>query len=452
MRRDPWPGRTAGLLAAMALGATALQFGAGCGPAAAAGFALKEQSAIDQGASFAGASARADDPSTLFFNPAGMTQLPGYQISISGSLIAPQANLNSGFATANSPFGPLPLGGTASGEAAQDQLLPSFYATAEVAPDWHVGLAVNSPFGLTTKYDTNSAARYYALTSYLRTYDFTPSVAWRALPQLSVSAGLQVEVADARLSSAQDFGLIGAGLGIPGFAPGKNDGIATVKGNDTAVGWQAGLLYEPLAGTRIGFDYRSAVFHTLSGSVNFQGVPAPLTAVPTFAGGSGTAKVATPDIISLGVAQDIGDFTVLAQLDYTLWSRFKNLLVVWPTGTSLTQENWNNAVTASLGADWRVAPDWTLRTGVAFDQSPVTAADRTPRIPDNNRYWLSIGATWKPMPKLAISAAYTHIFVSNSSVNLADLGPGTANYLRGNLAAAYTGEINMVSLQGTFSF
>ena len=440
-----------GLVVALS-GAVALGAGSGAGTAQASGFALKEQSAEFQGAAYAGAAARSDDPSTLFYNPAGMTQLPGYQVSLSGSLIVPQANLNSGQASANTPFGPVPLGGTAGGNAGSTVALPSFYATAQIAPDWHVGLAVTAPFGLSTKYDTDSIVRYYALTTSLATYNFTPSVAWQVLPTLSVAAGLQVEVADAHLSNAVDFGTIGAGLGIPGYLPGRNDGVASLKGNDTSVGWQVGAMYQPVPGTKLGFDYRSAMFHTLTGSVSYLGVPPPLALAPTFAGGSATAKLVEPDTFSLGVAQDIGAFTVLAEFDYTLWSRFRQLLATWPNGSSLTEENWSNTSMVSLGADWRVAPDWTVRAGVAYDQSPVGTAYRTPRIPDNNRYWLSVGATWRPIPKLAISAAYSHIFVDNMQVALNDAGPGTANYLRGNLNASYNGQINIFSLQGTLSF
>jgi long-chain fatty acid transport protein len=425
---------------------------ASAGTAHAAGFALKEQSAQDQGASFAGASARADDPSTLFFNPAGMTRLPGYQVSVSGSMILPQGNLDSGLSTINTPAGRVSTGGTVGNNAISQALLGSLYATARLSPEWSVGVAATVPYGLTTKYDTDSVARYYALTSYLRTYNITPSVAYKPIPELSIAAGLQIQVADARLSNAIDFGTIGAGLRIPGFRPGQRDGIASLKGDDTAFGWQVGLLYEPVPGTRLGFDYRSAVFHTLTGSINFQGVPAPLTAVPTFRGGSLTAKLATPDVYSFGLSQDVGDVTLLAQFDYTMWSRFRNLLATWPTGSSLTVENWTNSGMVSVGADWRVTPEWTLRSGIAYDQTPVQLVDRTPRIADADRYWLSVGATWKPTSKIAVSAAYTHVFLDSAQVNLFDQGPGTPNFTRGNLTAKYSGQINILSLQGTLSF
>jgi long-chain fatty acid transport protein len=447
MRKGFGTGRRAVLMAGAALGAAGV-----AGSAQASGFALLEQSATYQGASYAGAAARSDDPSTLFYNPAGMTQLPGYQFSISGSVIMPQANLNAGSASLNTPYGPVPAGGTVGHDAGESVLLPSFYATAQVAPDWHVGLAVNSPFGLSTKYEPDSIARYYALTSSLVTTDFAPSVAWQPLPTLSVAAGLRVEIADARLSKAVDFGSLGALYGIPGFAPGQNDGISSVKGNDTAVGWQVGLLYEPVPGTKIGFDYRSPIFHKLSGSIAFTGVPGPLAPSPVFSGANAVAKLVTPDTFSLSLAKDIAPVTLLASLDYTLWSRFKDLLVNYPGGSSLTQENWNNTFMFSLGADWHVTDTVTLRSGAAVDVTPVSDAYRTPRIPDNNRYWLSLGATWKPIPKLAISAAYSHIFVTGSSVNQLDLGPGTPNFGQGNLQASYNNQINILSLEATLAF
>ena len=421
--------RRCALLAGIALGALS----AG-GTAQASGFALLEQSAIDQGASYAGSAARADDPSTLFYNPAGMTQLPGYQFSLNNSFIAPEANLASGSAT---NLAGLSAGGYAGGNAASSVLLPSFFATAQVAPDWHVGLAVTTPFGLGTKYDTNSVTRYDALTTKLATYNFAPSVAWQALPTLSVAAALRVEAADARLSQAVDFGSIGYGH-IPGYLPGNHDGIGTMKGSDAAVGWQVGLLYQPLPGTRVGFDYRSPIFHNLSGSVSYQNA-GPLAG--SFTGGPATAKLVTPDTFSLGLAQDVGQFTLLGGVDYTQWSHFKTLLVNYTGGPALdTNENWHNTVMLSVGADWHVTQEWTLRTGFAFDQTPVSDQHRTPRIPDANRYWLSIGATWKPTPRLAFSAAYSHLFVDGSTVDLS------------SLQASYNNQINILSAQATLSF
>ena len=442
MREGFGTGHRAALLAGIALATLGTTLGA-ASTAQASGFALLEQSATYQGASYAGSAARSDDPSTLFYNPAGMTQLPGYQISINGAFIDPDAYLHSGSATT---LAGTPAGGSVGHDAGEAVLLPSLYATAEVAPDWHVGLAITSPFGLATKYGIDSVARYNALTTSLTTYNFAPSVAWQPLPVLSIAAALRVEIADARLSQGVDFGTIGYANGIPGYYPGLHDGISQMKGNDTAVGWQLGALYTPLPGTKVGFDYRSPIFHSLSGSIAFQNAGA---LAPAFAGGPATAKLVTPDTFSLSLAQDIGRVTLLAGIDYTLWSRFKDLEINYVGGPSpsVIQENWNNTAMFSAGADWRVTDAVTLRSGVALDLTPVTDAYRNAGIPNSNRYWLSVGATWKPMPKLALSAAYSHLFMDSAKVSLTG-EPGIST----GLLANYNNQINILSLEATLSF
>ena len=425
----------------------------GLGPSArAAGYAILEQSAEGQGTSHAGSAARAEDPSTLFYNPAGMARLPGYQFSISGTLIMPQSTLQSGSASTNIPGGTVPVIGTVGTDAGVNAGIPALYGTAQIAPNWHIGLSVTAPYGLVTQYPPSSIARYYALTSQLSTIDIAPAVSWQALPTLALGASLIVETAAARLTNAVDFGTIGAGLGLGrfGLLPGRADGIATLKGSGTALGWQIGGLFEPRAGTRLGLTYRSAITHTLDGTVEFENVPALLA--PGFRGGAASAKVVTPSNVSLGIAQDIGRFTVLGGLTWTQWSHFHDLLAVYQGGSSFTEENWHDTVTVSAGVEYHVNDAFTLRTGVAWDQSPVPDSTRTPRIPDGNRTWLSIGATWNATRNVALSLAYSHIFVADTKVALTDLGPGTPNFLRGNLNANYSNQVNIIAAQATFRF
>lgn len=417
-----------------------------------AGYAILEQSAEGQGASHAGSAARAEDPSTLFFNPAGMARLPGYQFSVSGTLILPQSTLQSGSASINIPGGTLPVIGTVGTDAGVNAGVPSLYATAQISPNWHLGLSVTAPYGLVTQYPPSSIARYYALTSQLSTIDIAPAASWQALPSLALGASLIVETASARLTNAVDFGSIGAGLGLApfGLLPGRADGIANLKGSGTAVGWQVGALYEPRAGTRVGLTYRSAITHTIDGTVEFENVPALLA--PGFRGGSASAKVVTPSNVSLGIAQEIGRFTVLGGLTWTQWSHFHDLLVVYQGGQSLTEENWHDTVTVSAGVEYHINDAFTVRTGVAWDQSPVPDETRTPRIPDGNRTWLSIGGTWNATRNLALSLAYSHIFIADTKVALTDLGPGTPDFLRGNLNANYSNQVNIIAAQATFRF
>lgn len=424
---------------------------AGAGSAWASGFALLEQSAESQGSSHAGAAARADDPSTLFFNPAGMAYLSGNQVANSFSLILPSATLQSGSLTTGAAFGLRPLGGSAGQDAGTNAVIPTFYGTVQLSPDWHVGLSVTSPFGLVTQYAPNSIARYYGVTSQLETIDVTPAVSWRPLPALSLGAGLIIESAKARESNAIDFGSVLAGLGAP-VRPGSLDGIATNKGSDTALGWQLGLIYEPQPGTRIGIDYRSTIDHKLTGSLTFEGVPLPLTVSPAFQSQASTAKVPLPGNVTVGLAQDVGPFTLLLGATWTQWSVFRQLNVVYGSSASTTIDRWHDTATVSAGADWRLNDQFTLRGGVAWDQSPVSDQYRTPVVPDGNRYWISVGGTWNVNRNLALSLAYSHIFVDSTTVSLVDAGPGTVNFLRGNLTGSYSNHIDIAAAEAKLTF
>lgn len=445
--KTTWLATTA--LAALAIATVPLS------TAQAAGFQLLEQSAVAQGSSYAGAGARAEDPSTLFYNPAGITHLKGYQISISGSGIFPNGNLQSGTATTGAVLGNRPYTGTVGTNSGIDAFLPSMYATAQLSDTVYAGLAITSPFGLATQYSGTSIARYYALTTSLKTVNIGPSIAWRPIPQLSVAVGLNIEKADAHLSNAVDFGAVGAvsGLGKFGLLPGTNTGIATVRGDDAAFGWNAGILYEPLDGTRLGLTYRSSIFHKIDGSLNYEGVPALLSQSATFQNRGAVAKVPEPLTLSFSAAQDIGPVTLLGSATYTGWSIFKNLQAfTGSTVASATPENFRDTYALSLGADYHVNDQWTLRAGTLYDQTPVQKQFRTPRIADNDRYWASGGVTYMPMPNLALTAAYSHIFARDSSVNLVDAGPNTPNFLRGNLKATYNLSIDIVSMQASYKF
>jgi long-chain fatty acid transport protein len=436
--------------AGLGLGTLAL-----AGTAGATGYELREQSALGQGASFAGAAARNDDPSMIFFNPAAMASLPGIQGAIVGSGIFPTGEATSGSATRNAAVGGSRIEGTLGGDIAVDAFVPATYATMELAPDWRFGLGITAPWGLVTKSPADSIARYHALTSSLRTINITPAVSWQVLPNLSLGAGLQIQYASARLSNAVDFGAIGAAQRIPGFVPGARDGRSTVTGTDTAVGWQLGAQWEPLVGTRLGLAFRSAIFHELDGDAKFESVPLPLSLSRNFANTGGRAKLVTPETATLALTQRVDDrWTLLGGLEWTNWSRFQELVVTFENGRapSVTEEKWRDSVFASIGAEYRWSDDLTLRAGFAYDQTPVRSADRTPRIPDNDRYWLSFGASYQIHRNVTLSAAYTHIFADDATVNLRDPGPNNTNLFRGNLASTYQASVDIVTAQLRFAF
>lgn len=441
----------------VAAAVVAASLGVGSRPAMASGYAVREQSAVGQGSAFAGATARSDDPSFMFFNPAAIGWLQGYQAAVVGSYIRPESSVESGSASRAAILGGSRITGSLGGDAGFDAFVPSVYSSARLSDQWAIGLSVTSPFGLVTKYDNDFIGRYHALTSTLRTINVAPTIAYKPVPWFSIGASLQVEYAYARLSNGVDFGSAGAASGLArfGLTPGSRDGRSTVRGDDVAVGWTVGAVWEPADGTRVGVSFRSAMFHNLDGDASFQGVPAQLAASPNFRNTTVQAKLTTPETLSAGVAQRLGErWTLLSDVAWTNWSRFRELRVNFDNGRapSVTDERWRDTWFVSLGTEYRATEALRLRAGVAWDKSPVRDETRTPRIPDSDRYWLSVGASYQVLRNVELSAAYTHIFADDSKVGLRDRGPGTNDFLRGNLDATYSGSVDIVALQARLMF
>jgi long-chain fatty acid transport protein len=214
--------------------------------AIAGGFAVREQSATHQGSSFAG-SAAGNDLSSMFWNPAAVTNKAGINSESHGALIIGNSEIN---ATAGNGlrFGLEPN----SGNIAQSALVTTSYFNYQLSPSLYVGLSMNAPFGLTTKPDNDPYyGSLFARTSKLLTINATPTVGYKVMPGVSVAAGVQVQYIQAKLSRR----------GIQGE-------VGTVEGDDVAFGFTAGLMLEPAKGTKIGVGFRSSIAHRLAGDFN----------------------------------------------------------------------------------------------------------------------------------------------------------------------------------------
>ena len=402
--------------------------------AQASGFQLREQSAEGLGNAFAGSSAKAQDLSTIFYNPAGMALLDGNGAQGEVAYIMPKATL-SGTATRNAAVGGAKTGGSSGGDAGVDTALPSFYAMMSVNPDLKLGLAINTPFGLETNYDTDWVGRYQALRSKLMTMDITPSVAYRLNKQLSIGGGLNLQYISATLTNAVDNRLAGS----------ASDGTAKVKGDDWGAGVNLGVMYEFTPTSRIGLNYRSRVQHQLEGTVQYTNV-VNAGALSRLLNSDATAKVTTPDIVSLGAYHEISpQWAVMGEVQYTNWSLFDHLTVDATSGAdSYVNEDWKDTYFVSFGATYKPAERWKLQSDIGYDMSPVPEAHRTARIPDQDRLWLSVGAGYQLTPNLALNGAYTHIFVKDAQIN------ETTSF--GTLTGSYSGAVEIISasLKATF--
>ncbi|WP_245985945.1 OmpP1/FadL family transporter [Azospirillum thermophilum] len=417
-------------------------------PALAAGFALKEQSVSGQGTSYAGVTAGANgDASAMFFNPATMGLVKGTQVVQTASGLILSSKVESARATRAARLGGTPIAGNASpGDIGQDAVVPAGYIVYSVSDDLKLGLSANGPWGLVTDYGANWIGRYHGIRSDLRTYNFMPSVSYRLHPMLTLGGGIQIQYAKAKLSQATDFAI------RAGRTPGSLDVLSDVKGDDWGYGFTVGALVEPMPGTRMGVSYRSSVKHELSGDISFTGLPAPLAGLLPNQGAN--AKLVTPEIVNIGLYHELTDkWAVMADAQWTNWSRFRELRVVPNNAslTSVTEEHWKDTWFLALGTSYKVTDDLTLRAGAAFDKAAVDVSHRTPRIPEQNRYWLSVGAGYKVTDSLQVDVAYSHIFVPSTTVDLRDNLTG-ADAGRGNLFVDYKSSIDIIGVQARMSF
>jgi long-chain fatty acid transport protein len=402
--------RTGRLTACLALAA--------CGSAAhAAGYALIEQNASGLGNAYAGQAASAQDASTIFFNPAGMTMLPDRQVVLAGHLIKPGAEFG-GTVTPN-------IGGGDGGDAGDLAFVPNAYFAFRLTPEVHLGIGAFAPFGLKTEYDSTWVGRVHAIESELKTINVNPSIAWKLSDALSLGAGVSIQYIEATLTNA-------TGAGLP-------PAVGAVKGDDYGWGYNLGLLWQASERTRFGLAYRSKIDHTLEGDLKVNGIVA---ATPVY------ADVTLPDSASLSAFHRVNDrWDVMADVSWMGWRSFDVLNVVNAAGTSVTPrtpEHWDDTWRVSVGANWRLNDRLTLRGGVAYDETPVSDRFRTARIPDEDRTWLAFGAQYRLSPQSLIDVGYAHLFIKDARID--ETRSGLA------LSGEYDSAVDILSVQLTHTF
>jgi len=425
------------------------------GNACAAGFALIEQSASGIGNAFAGSAASAEDASTIFFNPAGMTYLPGKQILVGVHAVKPTTNFNNnGSTTLN---GTQALTGGNGGDAGSVGYVPNLYASLELSPTMWLGFGVNAPFGLKTDYEPGWVGRYQALESDLKTVNINASLAFKVNDKISLGVGLSAQRAEATLSQAVDFGTICLGQFPPpnptcsflGLTPQNNDGSQELSASDWGYGYNLGAIFQISPDMRIGVNYRSRIDYTLSGTSTFSGVPTAFSTNVRFQNSNATADLTMPDTASLSVFQTFDEkWDIMGDITWTHWSVFNALTVNFANGApaNVTPENWRDTWRLSLGTSYKLSGSLKLRSGVAWDQTPVPdQTSRTARIPDNSRTWISVGASWYFAKGASLDFGYSHLFVPSTPIDHTQQAAGT-------LVGNYDSDVNILSVQAVWTF
>ncbi|GAA4775220.1 outer membrane protein transport protein [Stakelama sediminis] len=412
-------------------------------PAHASSFNLHDQSAKGEGRAFAGGAAAADDPSTVYFNPAGMTELGKAAISVNSQFIFVHSSQQNENTTLQYPGVPVavPVQGDNGGQPfAQPVVVPTGFAVGRVgdSPVW-LGLGITVPFGFKATYDSNFFGRYDSLNSDLKAIDVQPSIAVKLNDHFSIGGGIDIQQINVTLDSA-----------LPNLVPGAPDGLAHVKGNDLSVGWNLGAT-ATFGAVRLGAHYRSGIKHHLGGAYDISGLLGPL------AGANGsyyaTAPLDLPGIATVSAMYGVGKpFRLMLTGKYYNWSTFKDIAIN-PIGAAPTvsPQNYRDTFSVAAGAEYDLSNKLTLRTGTMYDETPTVDAYRTTRVPDGNRIWASAGMTYNLSKKFSFNLSYAHIFVGKEPLDRTDvLYQGTPAQTISTVRSTNTGNADIIATSLTW--
>jgi long-chain fatty acid transport protein len=389
--------------------------------AVAGGFAVREQSTELQGMSFAGAAAGSIGLGSMYFNPATVTQHDGFVSDSNLALIIASSEAN-GATGSGGVIGS--SGNIGSGILGSVAPVPASYYSYQWNEMIYLGFSLNAPYGLETKSGAWVGGPH-GFKSRITNIVGTPTIGFKISENLSLAAGVQVSYLDGRLTTA--------------FADTQTT-LTEVEGDDFGVGFVAGLTFDLAEHTTFGIGFRSEIEHTLKGS--FSSVALATTTQMT-------ADVTLPAQATVSVSHQLNDqFKVAASAEWTDWSTLQSLIIQTNALGNIAQSfDWKDGWFFSLGGEYAYNEALTLRAGVAYELTPVTDTHRGPRVPDNDRVWLSAGATYDWNDWITLHGSYTHIFIKDGNVNL----PATAT-VPFTLAASFEQSVDIVSVGATMKW
>ncbi|HED4455186.1 TPA: porin [Pasteurella multocida] len=399
------------------------------GSASAAAFQLAEVSTSGLGRAYAGEAAIADNAAVVATNPALMSLLKQPEISVGAIYVDPNINLTS------------PMPGFAYKNIAPNALVPTVYGVYPINEKFAVGGGLNVNYGLATEFDDKYAGGFLGGKTDLTAINFNLSGAYRVTEKFSVGLGLNAVHAKAKL---ERYAGVALKLKVPNVAPlaalPANTVISKLQGDKWGFGWNAGLVYEFNERNRIGVAYHSQVDINFKGQYSNQ-FPSALAQALSTQGITATGGKEIPGTLHLplpayweisGYHKMTDRFAMHYSYKYTQWSKFKELRAKGTDGKTLFSktEEFRDSSRIALGASYDVTDALTVRTGIAYDES---AADEhnTISIPDTDRTWFSVGATYRFTPNVSIDAGFAHLkgkkntfkeegvpFTSKASANL----------------------------------
>ncbi|SCK27010.1 OmpP1/FadL family transporter [Vogesella sp. LIG4] len=449
--------------------------------ASASGYHFGSQSVSAQGTAHANG-AEAADASVLFYNPAGMSLLDGTNFSGGLTFVVPHSEFTNQGST--KVTGAATTGGNGDSFAPSLVAAPSFYFTHQLNSKMHVGLGIFVPYGAQLDYGHSWAGRYALESIKLETLNFNPSFSFKLDDRQSVGVGVSAQYMKAKLSKAVDVAggfailpgptqaAIIAGLGAHAANLGSTtDGQASLDADGWGFGANVGYMFKLDDNTRFGLAYRSNIHHKLTGSAtwDYSMVNADPVIVATIQGlakqlghvsSGGSVSVDTPESVSANAFHKLNDkVDLMADLTWTRHSRMKSIDIKFDQpgeGDLVIRQNWRDTYKLSLGMNYHYNDALTLRSGVAYDQSPVK--DETLRhaaLPDSDRYWLSVGANYKLNKASSLDFAYSYVMFKDAKMNYKDSCNPDATTCTGNgetTKGTYKTNLQFLGVQYNYRF
>ena len=406
------------------------------GLAFGSGFEIYNQGtkALGMGGAF---TAQADDPTAIFFNPAGITQLKGTQVSIGIGAIQPEMTFQSN--------GNSIMGSTAGQETsikAQTWFIPNGYVTHKLSDMFSIGLGSFSNFGLGVEWPRSFEGRFSqgAEKAVLTTYSFNPVIALAPVKWASFGFGPVLQYMGIDLQN-----LVFIAPPVPPLTGNRNlsqTAEGELKGNNWAWGGSAGLLLHLPENFHFGASYRSRVYHEITGGKQELSL---LSNGALIQSQGASSKLTLPSSFTVGLAWRKDPWTFEADAEWVEWSTYGKLEAQFSNGTSLSvPKNWNNSWTYMFGVQYALkvlSHYFDLRAGYRYEESPIPSDTLDPLVPSGVRmgFCLGLGSHFGP---LTIDLGYNYVYDQprkwNNASGDVELGPVTLTRVTGTFKDKYT--------------
>lgn len=401
--------------------ATAMLLAAGGANAAA--FQLAEVSTSGLGRAYAGEAAIADNASVVATNPALMSLFKTAQFSTGGVYVDSRINMNGDVAASitGTSMQTTKYGSASQRNVVPGDFVPNLYFVAPVNDKFALGAGMNVNFGLKSEYDDSYDAGVFGGKTDLSAINLNLSGAYRVTEGLSLGLGVNAVYAKAQIErnagiiadSVEDeqaqtaLKAVVPGTTIPDYLTSKDKSVVSLQDRAAwGFGWNAGVMYQFNEGNRIGLAYHSKVdidfTDRTATSLGKKGIEA---------GKTGDLTLTLPDYLELSGFHQLTDkLAVHYSYKYTHWSRLTKLHASYEDGKKAFDKElqYSNNSRVALGASYNLDEKLTLRAGIAYDQA-ASRHQRSAAIPDTDRTWYSLGATYKFTPNLSVDLGYAYL-------------------------------------------